>query len=409
MADKIAELTSDGLVTQTENEIYERIIAKMQDIDPNFNLDTSSPDMMMAAFRAELYREMNEALEQAYISKDRRSAKGTQLDILGALIGDTREDGTGVVYNVTLTGTEGTEIPNGSVITKSDYTFLTDEAVTIGSAGTIATTATCTTTGAITVNTGTANIGYTIAGWTAVTLDSVSVEGTDQQSNALYRAEQNKAVAKPGNNQVDNMLAQIYSVDDVLRAIIYENDTDSSDYDEDENPYSLPKNSITIIVQGGDDVEVAEAIFIKKNPGVKMNVVGDSTVSETVTSENYSSNSQVIKYSRPTLVDMIIAITLEDPDENLPSDIEDLIQDAILSYVDGALIDEDDGFDGTGFDIGEDVPVSRLNTPINQVVGQYKGAYIDALEVNSQTSGKVSIDYYELANFTSDNITVAVN
>ena len=85
----------------------------------------------------------------------------------------------------------------------------------------------------------------------------------------------------------------------------------------------------------------------------------------------------------------------------------DEIAAAILSYVDGDLLDGSIGFNFRGFGIGDDVPASRLYTPVNKVIGAYGNSYISSLTVNAGAS--VAVDFDELARFTSVNITVNVS
>jgi hypothetical protein len=67
------------------------------------------------------------------------------------------------------------------------------------------------------------------------------------------------------------------------------------------------------------------------------------------------------------------------------------------------------GFNVLGFDIGEDVPISRIYTPINQVIGQFGNSYVTVLTVNGSSSGQVTIDFNELSRWTEANISVTIN
>jgi uncharacterized phage protein gp47/JayE len=404
----IIELTDSGLSYLTENEIYALVVEKYKEIDPNINLDASTPDGYMAAWLAEVLRETVEAVVQSYNSKDPDKSRDTQLNILGALTGSIREDGTPTVVDVTLTGTAGTVIPLGSVISDGSITYTIDSTVTLDVTGTATTTATCSQVGLISpTDDSITTIESTVGGWSTVTNTGINTLGTDTQSNALFRIERNRSVSRPGNNQLDSAVGEIFAVDDVLRVAAYENPTGSAAFDAELNPHSLPANSVSYLVQGGTDEDVAQAIYTKKNPGVLLNSEG-TPVSVTVTSNVHSSNTKVIEFGRPTNIGMTVVIELADPSSNLPANIETLIRDSIIDYVGGELIDADDGFDPTGFDIGEDVPVRRIDTPINQVVGQYKNAYISTLTINGASTGAVTIDFDEISNWESGNITVTV-
>lgn len=405
MAD-IIEYTDSGVVTLAENEIFALVIDEHLAIDPNWNLDPSTPDGYMAAWMARQLRICVEAVREAWNSKDPAKARDAQLNIIGAITGSTREDGTPSIIDIEVYGTDGTVVLAGSVIS-GEQSWVINEDITIGISGTGVGTATCAIVGDVDPDIGSVtNIDTTIGGWTGVSNTGLNTLGTDKESNTAFRVKRTSAVARPGNNQVDSMIGEIFAVDDVLRVAVYENPTDSASVSTD-NPYGLPPHSISCVVQGGTDDDVAKAIYIKKNPGVTLNQVG-TPVAVDVVSEVHPSNSKEIKFGRPTTVDIIAVIELADPLGNLPSNIEALVQEAIVSYASSNIFDDVTGFDKAGFDIGEDVPVRRVDTPINYVIGQYKGAYISSSTINSLTTGVVAIDFDEISVWSANNISVTV-
>lgn len=403
----IVTVTDSGLITATENEIYQAIVEKCLELDPEFNTDPSTFDGYMNAWHAENYRVILEALREAWNSKDPAKARDVQLNIIGSLTGKSREDGTPTQISGTVTGTAGTIVLAGSVVA-GDESWTIDTNTTIGVSGTASVTATCAVTGAIEPEVGSViNIKTTIGGWTGFTNTGVIQVGTLAQSNAAFRTARAKSVSRPGSNQTDNTVGELFAIDNVLRVAAYENPTGTAAVSP-ENPHGLPKNSETYLIQGGDSNAIAKAIYIKKNPGVYLN--GAGIVEEiTVTSDVHPSNNKLIRFGRPNPVPMIVSVELADPLNNLPTNIEELIEKAIIDYGNGELFDGDvNGFNQTGFDIGESVAVRRLDTPINKVIGVYDGAYINNVTVNAQTGGLVPIAFDEISAWSSDNISVTV-
>ena len=403
----IVTVTDSGLITATENEIYQAIVKKCLELDPEFNTDPSTFDGYMNAWLAENYRVILEALREAWNSKDPAKARDVQLNIIGSLTGKSYEDGTPTQISGTITGTAGTVVLAGSVVA-GDESWTIDTNTTIGVSGAASVTATCAITGAIEPEIGSVtNIKTTIGGWTGFTNTGVIQVGTNQQSNAAFRSARAKSVSRPGSNQTDNTVGELFAIDNVLRVAAYENPTGTADVSP-ENPYRLPAHSETYLIQGGDSSAIAKAIYIKKNPGVYLN--GAGIVEEVVvTSDLHPSNNKLIRFGRPTPVPMIVSIELADPLNSLPTNIEELIEKAIIAYGNGELFDSGvNGFDQTGFDIGESVPVRRLDTPINKVIGVYDGAYINNVTVNTQTGGLITIAFDEISSWSSDNISVTV-
>ena len=95
-------------------------------------------------------------------------------------------------------------------------------------------------------------------------------------------------------------------------------------------------------------------------------------------------------------------------DGSLPSNANDLIEQAILEFTNGELIPDDVGFKRAGFDIGENVPISTMMTPVNKIIGQYGNSYIKSLTLNGVSTGVLEISPFELTRWVSSNIEVVV-
>lgn len=397
----MAELTPAGYKLKTQNEWYDEERQLYLDIDPLWNLDPSTPDGLKLAHDAEVFGALDETVQQAYNSKDPAKATGYDLDVLCALTGTTRSKGTPSNVTVTLTGTPGTVVAAGSLIksrtTGTSWTI--DQTVTL-TGGTATVGATCTVVGPTQADAGTlTQITTTVGGWTGVTNTSPATPGTDAQDDASLRIERNTAVGRPGNNQVDSTLGELYAVAGVRRVKAYENDTGVTDSN------GLPPHAMAYIVDGGADADVAMAIYLEKNPGVALYQAG-TPVSVTVTSPKYPTNQKVIKFSRPIAVDMVIAVTVKN-DGSLPSTVADEIKDAIVQFGAGTLIDPACGFVSDGFDIGESVPYFTVSTPVNKVLGSYGNSYIQTLTVNGGTAN-VAVPFNKISRWTSGNITVTI-
>lgn len=399
----MAEITYNGYVLKNQNTWYAEEQQLYLDIDPNWNLDPSSPDGLKLASDAEIFANLDELAQKAYNSKDPNKAKDVDLNVICSLTGTTRSQGTPSNVQLTLKGVNGTTITAGrlveSTVDGSQWSIDTD--VTI-SGGEATVTATCTENGATTASIGTiTRIVNTVGGWQSVTNPTVATLGTARQSDSLLRVERRRSVARPGNNQVDSLTGELFAVDGARRVRVYENYTNYADSN------GLPPHSIAPIVDGGTDEDIAKAIFIKKNPGCDLFPAGTPvTVADVY--DRYPNNAQDITFSRPVYVDITCIITIKD-DGSLPVDVEQQVKDAIIEYTQGDLIDSEVGFNSTGFDIGDSVPVRRLDTPINQVIGSYGNSYINVMSVNGFTTGVVPIEFNELTRWDESNITVILS
>lgn len=400
----MAEITPTGFVAKTEQQYFDEEQQLYLDIDSNWNLDPSTPDGLKLASDAEKFVQLDEALQQAYNSKDPNKARDLDLDTICAITGTVRNQGTFSSVTLTFTGSNGTIIPIGeefeSVVDGTRWVTQSD--VTIAG-GTASVAALASIRGSVNADTGTiTRIVTTIGGLQTVTNNVPAAAGLDAETNGELRLRRAKSVSRQGNNQISNMIGEVLTVDGVKQCVIFENDTDV------DNAFGngLPPHSIAPLVDGGSDEDVALAIYLKKNPGCTLHAVG-TLVTETVTDPIYPQQTKLITFSRPIYVDMNVTVDIAD-DGTLPANVGDLIASAIVEYSEGDLIASESGFNSKGFVIGEDVPVSRINTPVNQVIGQYGNSYVTGLTVNGLTTGLVNIDFNETSRWLTTNITVNV-
>lgn len=406
----MGKLTENGYEIKTQNEYFEEEKSLYEEIDPLWNLDPSTPDGLKIAHDAEVFTALDELVKQAYDARDPNKASGNDLDVLRALTGAKRSQGTPSTVGLKLTGVAGTIIrKDAEVKDGAGNVFLIDEDVTIGLDGTATVNAHCSENGAIVVSANTlTNIVQAVGGWQTVTNPLPSIAGTDRDSDAVFRIKSAKAVGRAGQNQKESLFGELFDTFGVRKVAIYENKTDSSSVDPVKNPHGLPPHSLAIVVDGGTDQDVARAIYKKLSVGVGLYAKANEVV-ETVYSENYPASYDVITFARPVDVAVSIEVKIADPQGVLPidTDIANLIKKAYVDYYEGDLIPSGVGFMTTGFSIGEDVPYTRLFTPPNKVLGEYTGTYVSELKVNGGTSN-VSVEFNELARFTEDQITVTV-
>lgn len=401
----MAEITSKGYSLKTVNEWFNEERQLYVDIDANWNLDPSTPDGLKIAHDSEVFGALDEVLQQAYNSKDPNKASGYDLDIIAALTGTTRSEGTAsTITGAVLTGVAGTIVPAGtrfrSSTTASVWTL--DQSWTLDNTGSATVDLSAIIVGPTEANANTiTQIVDTVGGLTGVNNPTPATPGTGVESDSNLRVKRSTAVGRPGNNQIDSILGELFAVSGVRRVQVYENDTNVTD----EN--GLPPHSVAPVIDGGTDGEVALAIYIKKNPGVMLYQAG-TPVNVNITSPVYPTNTKLIKFSRPVYVDMIVVIAVKN-DGTLPSQptLEPLIQQAILEYAAGGLIPTEYGFKPDGFDIGEDVPYSSLYTPINKIIGTYGNSYVESMTLNGNTTN-VTIDFNELSRWTTNNIIVSI-
>lgn len=97
---------------------------------------------------------------------------------------------------------------------------------------------------------------------------------------------------------------------------MYENDTNVSVVDPENNPHGLPPHSITCVVEGGSDTDIAKAILYHKGIGCYTN--GSKEVS--IIDRNDYVNK--VRFYRPAYVDIYVNLKLKN--------IQDMYQACLL-------------------------------------------------------------------------------
>ena len=141
----------------------------------------------------------------------------------------------------------------------------------------------------------------------------------------------------------------LQNVDSVYSATGYENDTDET------NALGLPPHSIEIVVYGGLDQDIAEAIFRRKAGGIQ--TYGNKTIQVI----GKSGQSFDIRFSRPTTVPVFVMIENLRTNSSFPTNGKELIKAALVQHIGGDAT--------SGLNIGEDVLFMALPGVILSVPG----------------------------------------
>lgn len=417
----MAKITDQGINGRSLNEYLADIEAHTLAIDPEWNIDADSPDGLRIGIEAEMLANLDEAVVAAYRSKDPDSATGEALRDIGKISGIPIRDATYSVAPITATGQTSATIPAGSQIrSRIDNTvWLTTAVIVIGVGQTASGFATCSTPGRVLASPGELTIiGTPIGGWATVT-NGEAAAGVPAESDEDFRIRRNSGVSRAGSNMRDNMEANIASVPGVTAVKVLENSSDSP-FDSDGVPYT----GIAVIVNGGADADIGLAMYQKHNPGTPM-LPRYSTKTDTwvdapgangvkVSGRSPAThNPYTMTFQRATGLSIFPEITIQKQGD-LPSNIEDLIRDAVIADSTRTLFSGEitTGFNRGGYDIGEKVPPGRIYTPVNKVLGKYGDSYITSLTIGLSAGAQgltpIQPTISQIATFDAENIAITV-
>lgn len=356
----------------------------------NFNVSPESPDGQVNGVISGSNADLWEIAEDAYNAFNPSVATGVTQDNLYQLNGITRLRASSSIATLTITGTQATVIPAGSLVSTSDtqVQFSTDSEAIIPSGGSVDVQVSALTTGPISALAGTITVIDTpITGWSTVNNSVDAIEGTDEETDVEFRARRSRSVARDAQAIVDAIFAEVRAVAGVTQTVVLENDTNVTGIN------GLPPHSVNTIVVGGSDADIAQAIFVKKTIGTT--AFGTTTVQVT----DNQGIPHDISFSRPTEIPIFVEVNLT-AFSGYPVDGDDQIKQAIVDYANGGLVA------GRGFSLGGDVIHSEIYTPINTIPGHTVNSLFIKTSFPADQTADIPIAITEVSQFTVANITV---
>ncbi len=317
------------------------------------------------------------------------SAQGTGLSRLVKINGLERQSPSYSTVTLTMVGTAGTIITNGIAQDTLEQKWNLPVTVTIPDAGTIDIEATAQEIGFITADPNTITTIFTpTRGWQTVNNASGATPGAPVEADSTLRLRQAVSVALPSLTVFDGTIGAVANVAGVTKVKGYENATDITDGD------GLPAHSICLVVAGGDDDEIAQAIQIKKTPGTE--TFGDTTV------EVFDSQGMPleINFQRAVVATIKVEITIS-TNEGWSSEYEQLIKDSVAEAI-------------TAGEIGKTILITKLYNPAyldNTAPGQTFD--ISLLEIGKNVTppsgANIDLDFDEIPVCDADtDVTVTI-
>ncbi len=382
----MTQLTSQGL---TRTRLDERMTALQEAMraifGPSINLDPDTVDGQSLGVFAESISNLDQLAEDTYHSFNPQSATGVALSRLVQLNGIRRIEGTYSTVDLLCVGQEGTIIPAGSLVKSStNATFQTTAAATIPASGHVSVPARASVMGAVLAPVGTlTKIDTPIYGWQTVSNPLDAVPGRAEETDEQLRLRRRASTSTPGQSIVDAMYGALSNIPDVLQALVYENDQDTTDAN------GLPPHSIYCVVEGGTNQNILDTIWLKKTAGTTTHGTTSGTVTDSM------GNPHVLKFSRPADTNIWVTVNLHTR-PGWPTDGAQRIKDALTAW---ALANQS---------IGEEVIHSRLFDPINSIPGHSIDSLYIGTAANPAGTANIAVPFDGLARFDSTRIVVNV-
>jgi uncharacterized phage protein gp47/JayE len=385
----VSELTAEGLVIETFVEIRAGINAELrEEYGPEADLSDGAVAGIFVAAVARSDADREELTEAVNSSSNPDTATGARLDSICAITGTIREAATPSSVVLTLTGDDATIVLAGNqasieatgarFATLEDVTLAAldawtittpyvigdrvtndgkaylctdpgtsagaggpdteDEAITDGSViwrflgeGEAAADvdSECTVTGPTVGTTGTIlEIETPVSGWISVINILDADVGTLLESDEALRMRRETELSRPGTSTQDAIRADILEVDGVTTVTVFANR-------EDIEVDGIPAHSVEVLVQGGEDQDIWDKLWL--SIPVEADTVGD----EEGTVVDSQGTSHTLRFSRPDELEIYVEVELSKDPLTYPDDGDDQVIAAIVAFGDAQLTGRD--------------------------------------------------------------------
>ncbi len=383
---------SSGLTPKRLADIIEQVKTSLEgDLGASFNLLPQTPEGQLVKRVSEQVADLWELGEQCYNSMYPDTASGTALDNCRAITNNFRIPATASVANgVVFTGTPGATLPAGrqvSVEGAPGSVFQTVEDLVIGGGGTVTGALVCTTEGPVIAPATKLSVIVTaVTGWASVSNPTAAEVGTLAETDAAFRIRSAQEMSSAGTGTYSGLLQFVQKTPNVSRVFEFINDLDVVDAN------GLLPHSVQLIVVGGVDQDILNAILAAKGAGIQTNGTTSGTVVDS------QDTPHTVKFSRLTQLPIYMAVSISANTNPAlgpvyPGNGDDLVAAAILDF--GAL-----------YVPGQTVVTTGFFTPINTVPGVLGATILVGTSYPPVSSANISVPVGSIAQFLAANLTV---
>ena len=228
------------------------------------------------------------------------------------------------------------------------------------------------------------NIVGTVSGVTRVENANDAVEGSNVETDAEFRQRMDETVSIAGGGFREAIISKIKDVTGVTSVTVYENNGFSYDG-------NRPPGSVEVFVFGGDDTEIATAIFNSVSSGIQ--AFGNTTI----VVQDSEGQDVSIGFTRLSEISVYVDITItKNTDANQGPLYPDTGDDDIKTAL--ALLSF-----SPGYDVWE---TSIRNTILGAASGISSLSFTFGTTANPTGNSNISISATEFASIDSTNITI---
>lgn len=398
----MATITTTGITPKTLEQYRTDLEAVFkQAFGDDLNVEPSTPQGQIIGIVALLLSQADDNLISVASASNIYRAFGQQIDGLASILSVNRSAASRTQVTATLTGVAATIIPAGTRAQSiNGDLFSLDSDVQLPGSGTITATMFSVETGPIPLAANElTQIVDVVPGWETVDNSSAGQPGQDVEADSAYRRKYFIELFKNALSVLNSTIGRVRLVEGVTDIIGRENDTNSTVTIQN---IDIDANSIALVVEGGSDNEIAQAIYEGKTGGTGTT----GTTSVTIQPNGFD---QTFRFFRVRTIPLQVDITIS-IGPNFPGNGQALIKERIQEYINGPFGVNDEGyFETDGINIAETLHKSRLYTPLNSVQGYTISVFEMGIVGGSQDIEQIVPDLDQRVIVNSlDDITITV-
>jgi hypothetical protein len=366
------KITPEGLLLPLEADVLKGVL---DDVDTafggNLNRNLETPQGQLASSWTAIIADKNDKFAELVNQVNPDYNEGAMQDAIARIYFIDRKAATASVVYCDLLGLSGTVVQAGFLAKDANgLIWRLNNDVVIPESGTVQGLFTCTELGKITAPAGSISEIYQAAvGLDRINNQQDATVGQEVESRADFAFRRQNSVALNAHGTPPSVYAEVFDLESVQDVFVVDNVED--DYvTYGATNYTLKPHSIFVAVVGGDDDEIADAIWRKTGNGCNYN--GNTMV--TVYDTTYSSPRPEYKiyFMRPAPQPIYFNVTIEQG-RNVPNDIHQIVKKAIIKDFQG-------GDDGERARIGSHLHATRYVSPIIVAI---KGVHLMSVEIGT--------------------------
>ncbi len=328
-------ITDQGYVVDTTREIIDAMASDAITSYEGLDIDTSDNGVLgiLLGLVATQINQQSQTLGELFNGQDPDTAEGKSLDNLAYRNGIVRKGevpSTATVIFTNNTGSEQVLLEGTKVVSTAGNSFTTDYKITLASAAGSQEEApvTCVDEGPIEAPAGTINDYPGGGDLVLVTNTEAASIGTDRESDSELRKRLKRFLQAGGNSTENAIASAISNIAGVTDVAVVSNDTLETVSRGLDRP-DRPAKSFEVVVEGGSDTNIAEAIALSKAAGIQS--FGDTII----VNQNPLST---VGLTRPEVYNIQLDLSYESySEEILPNGVEGTLKSNAVEFATSEL------------------------------------------------------------------------